>query len=259
MTNQDKLKLYIKEIYIKNFKIFKEFRLELNEGLNILVGDNEAGKSTLLEAIYLALTGTINGRYLRNDLTPYLFNSEAINEWQKNLQKSGIDHEPPQILIEVIFGGDDIALFEGDGSKSQSGKHQGFFFSVAFNEKYLEEYQALIKSDDIKTLPVEYYNITWCSFARDTGITPKNIPLKPALIDSSTHRYRSGSDIYISQIIKNHLEKEEEVAISQVYRKLKESFRGEDAVNKINKKIKNVAKISDRNIEISVDFSSHNA
>ena len=48
-------KMYIKEINIENFKCFKgKFNLKLNEGLNILVGDNEAGKSTILEAIHLA-------------------------------------------------------------------------------------------------------------------------------------------------------------------------------------------------------------
>ena len=40
----------------KNFKIVKG-QLILNEGVNILVGDNEAGKSTIIEAIHLAFTG----------------------------------------------------------------------------------------------------------------------------------------------------------------------------------------------------------
>ena len=49
--------MYIKKIIIENFKCFEGgFPLELNKGLNILVGDNEAGKSTILEAIHLALS-----------------------------------------------------------------------------------------------------------------------------------------------------------------------------------------------------------
>ena len=58
----------IKKIYIKNFKSFRKLELDLNFGVNILVGNNEAGKSTILEAIHLALTGLLNGKYLKNDL-----------------------------------------------------------------------------------------------------------------------------------------------------------------------------------------------
>ena len=52
----------IRKIKIHNFKCFRDFETELNPGLNILVGDNEAGKSTILEAIHLALTGVYCGR-----------------------------------------------------------------------------------------------------------------------------------------------------------------------------------------------------
>ena len=61
--------MYISKIKIENFKCFKEvFVLPLNNGLNILVGDNESGKSTILEAIHLVLTGFLNGKYLKNEL-----------------------------------------------------------------------------------------------------------------------------------------------------------------------------------------------
>ena len=54
--------MYIKKIHIENFKKFKgPFDLELNEDLNIIVGNNEAGKSTVIEAIFLALTGMFRG------------------------------------------------------------------------------------------------------------------------------------------------------------------------------------------------------
>lgn len=48
----------IQKIKISNFKCFKGlFEIELNKGLNILVGNNETGKSTILEAMHIALTG----------------------------------------------------------------------------------------------------------------------------------------------------------------------------------------------------------
>ena len=51
----------ITKLFIKNFKVFSSFTLNLNEDLNIIVGDNEAGKSTILEAVNLALTKGLAG------------------------------------------------------------------------------------------------------------------------------------------------------------------------------------------------------
>ncbi|WP_369414043.1 AAA family ATPase [Desertivirga xinjiangensis] len=62
--------MHLSKVKITNFKCFKETSiLELNAGLNILVGNNEAGKSTILEAIHLALSGLSHGRYLKNELS----------------------------------------------------------------------------------------------------------------------------------------------------------------------------------------------
>ena len=70
--------MYIKKVHIENFKRFhKSFDIEFNQGINIIVGDNESGKSTILEAIYLALTGLYNCRNIKNELTQFIFNKEA--------------------------------------------------------------------------------------------------------------------------------------------------------------------------------------
>ncbi len=46
---------YIKKLYIDGLKRFEHFEIEFNERLSILVGENEAGKSTILEAIRIVL------------------------------------------------------------------------------------------------------------------------------------------------------------------------------------------------------------
>jgi len=66
--------MYISKVKIHNFKCYRDFEIILKEGLNIIVGDNEAGKSTILESINLALTGLINGKSIWNELSQYLFN-----------------------------------------------------------------------------------------------------------------------------------------------------------------------------------------
>jgi len=249
----------INKIHIENFKIFKgSFDLLLNKGINILVGNNEAGKSTIIEAIHLALTGLYNGRYLKNELTQYIFNNEIIVEYIQSLEPNKESKPLPYILIEIYMDGEDLAEFEGDGN-SQKVKASGISLKIAFDEKYQKEYEELVKVGGIKTLPIEYYNVLWSSFARDENITPRTIPIKSALIDSASNKLQNGSDIYISHIVKDFLESEEIVKISQAHRQMKESFMGHEAIQKINEKIKNASKISDKKVELSVELSSKNA
>ncbi len=83
--------MHIKKIIIENFKCFEgKFCLELNKHLNILVGDNEAGKSTILEAIHLVLSGWIYGKYLGTDLTQALFNNKVIKDYLTSLTTGAI-------------------------------------------------------------------------------------------------------------------------------------------------------------------------
>ena len=247
----------IDKIKIVNFKCFKgEFNLELNDGLNILVGDNESGKSTILEAIHLALTGLFNGRYLKNELTQYLFNNGIVAEYLKNIT-NGNTAIQPFILIEVFIRGDDLAQLEGNGN-SEKNNACGISLKIEFDEKYQPEYEQLIQSRNIKTLPVEYYDVFWNSFARE-NITSRSIPIKSALIDSSSNRYKNGSDVYISRIVRDNLEPKEIVEISQAHRTMRDSFRECSAIEAINAKIKSDAKISDKKIELSVELLSKNA
>ena len=144
----------IDKLVIQNFKGFKErFTVNLNSGLNIIVGDNEAGKSTIIEATNLALTGLYRGRYLKNELSQYLFNESAISEYLESLNTEE-PLPPPEILIELyIDGGEEVAFLEGD-LNSEGRYCSGISLSVAFNEVYKTEYEALIRAGDVKTLPL---------------------------------------------------------------------------------------------------------
>ncbi|MFO7852630.1 MAG: ATP-dependent nuclease [Bacteroidota bacterium] len=250
----------IKKVIIENFKSFKEsFKLELSGDLNILVGNNEVGKSTILEAIHLALSGILDGNYLRYELSQYLFNNEVVKEYLKNL-KDGKDAILPYILIELYFEGEDspqLAKLEGDDNTLRK-KASGISFKIEFDDNYLPEYEELIKND-LETIPIEFYKIRWRSFDRDS-ITSRSIPIKSILIDSSSHKYRYGSDIYISRIIKNNLNDKQKASISQAFRRLKEGFMRDESIKVINEQIKEHSNFSkDKNVAISVDLSTQNA
>ncbi|UAJ08875.1 ATP-dependent nuclease [Glacieibacterium megasporae] len=250
----------IAKVKITNFKCYEEtFCLKLNDALNVIVGGNESGKTTILEAVHLALTGMLHGRPLKNDLTSYLFNLAAQQKYIESL-KTGTPLPPPAITIELFFSGDsnELAELEGDGN-SEKIKASGVVYRVEFDEEsYKGAYEALVAAGELTSIPVEYYTATMRSFARK-GITSRNIPIKSALIDSTSARLQNGSDVYISRIIRDVLQETERASISQAHRKLKEAFVKDENLQLINARITKAAKISQKSVFISVDLSSQTA
>lgn len=49
--------MYIKDIYLKNFRNYLEEKVELEKGINIFYGDNAQGKTNILEAIFISSLG----------------------------------------------------------------------------------------------------------------------------------------------------------------------------------------------------------
>lgn len=47
--------MYVSELHICNFRIFENLKLSLNPGLNVLVGENNSGKTALIDAVRLTL------------------------------------------------------------------------------------------------------------------------------------------------------------------------------------------------------------
>src|SRR5690606_9778496 len=195
--------MHINKVLIENYKCFEgRFELPLEKDVNIIVGNNEAGKSTIIEAIHICLTGLLSGRHLMNSLSQYLFNNTIEKNYLDSL-KTDEKLPPPTITIEIYLE-EGPALFEGNNNLDKT-KASGISIKIEFDPEYQLQYEELIKSDEeINSIPIEYYRITWRSFARD-GVTSRAIPFKSAIIDSTATRYQNGSDIYISRIIRNEL------------------------------------------------------
>ena len=79
--------MVIDKIKVKNYKIFKEKIIYLNDNVNIFVGENDAGKSTILEIVNLITTGKINGYFIDRQITANFFNYEVRKNYIKNIKK----------------------------------------------------------------------------------------------------------------------------------------------------------------------------
>lgn len=249
--------MVIKRVLIENYKSFKgKFEIELLKDISIIVGDNEAGKTSLLECINLALTNQINGRSSIYELTQYMFNVEVVNEYLGKI-KGGQTPDLPRINIELYFNNsDDIMALKGINN-SRREDCPGIKLSIEFNSSYTEEYKAYIQDrEKVTTIPIEYYEVKWYSFANNS-ITTRSIPINSTYIDASSNKMINGADKYISKIISNVLEDKERAQLALNYRKLKESFAEEESVIGVNSKLNTLTDgITDKEIAVSVDFSS---
>ena len=246
----------IKKIFIQNYKIFTSFELEFNNELNLIVGDNEAGKSTILEAINLALSKRLDGNFIEYELTPFLFNRSCVIEYLKSL-KSGKPSRLPEIIIELYFDeSSDMESFRGS-MNSKKEDAIGVKLEIVFDEDYKEDYENLLKkqSKRLTSIPAEFYKVQWFSFA-NKQITRRKVPVRLSYIDATTIRLKSGTDYYLQDIIQTGLDSKERVGLSVAYRSLKETFSQEDSIRSINDSLKSKKGIiSNKDLSISIDVS----
>ena len=153
---------YIKRLSIEGFKKFSSLEVDFNEHMNILVGENEAGKSTILDALRTVL----NQQYRTSDkaILRDLFNAEMVATFQANPSIKTL----PRIAIEVELELDpkqrNAEYFHGEvyGKRKPQVEKCGIRFECRFDEEIGEGLDESIREGKI---PYEYYALTWMTFA----------------------------------------------------------------------------------------------
>ncbi len=152
----------IQRIVVRGFRIFRTFELEPSAGLNIVVGGNEAGKSTLLEAISLGLTGRISGRWAEEELNPYWFNQQLVADYFAALA-DGQTPEAPEILVELYLSpaNPDIHILRGVYN-SRAEDAPGVRIHIRPSAEYAQEFADYLATPERpEIIPVEYYEVEW--------------------------------------------------------------------------------------------------
>ena len=234
--------MFISKLHIVGFRCFKDFEIKFNEHQNILVGNNSVGKSTILDAINLCVSGMHRGQPIRNSLSSYLFNQDYVTEYLKSCEEGNIQIGLPKISIEIFFEGKDdevgiLSEFEGDFSSVQSG--QGVRIDIEFDEEYKEEYEELCKNPtQIKSLPIEYYKCTRQTFARNK-VANRIMPMHSLLVDTSSVANNRGIvDSYLNRMISDLLASDDRVILASAFRQMKEDFSDNLSVKEVVDKYK---------------------
>lgn len=246
----------IEKIKIKGYRKFRDATIVPNPRFNILVGENAAGKSTLLEALSLALTGRINGRPASEELNPYWFNQDDVSDFFK-AREQGKPVALPEIQIEVFLVDREEFqrnLYGAHNSTIPTRECPGVCLRVIPNPDYKGEIELHLDSDT-SILPVDYYMVEWRSFG-DVPLFARPKEITTAIIDSRTIRSTNGVDFHLRQMLSDHLESSEKAAVSLAFRAVKERMTTEH-LNEINQRMGTLAgSLDEQPLSLAMDQSA---
>jgi len=246
----------IERVIIKNYRTLRSADLKFGRNINIIVGDNETGKSTLLEAINLALKCQLGRRPAAYELHPFLFNRDAISEFITN-HKAGRPQPPPEILIELYLP-DDPAFADFKGTiNSEMIDQPGVSLTIKLDDNFKEEYKEYVSQpDDLTSIPTEYYEIIWLSFAGHP-LSSRSVPIKAVLIDPSSTSNAATANRYVLEIIRDYLTKKQAVDLALSYRKMRDDFLDDTKIDAINKDLASkTGVVSDKQLSVAMDVTS---
>lgn len=92
--------MYISHITVKGFRNFKYSEIEFNDGINVLIGHNNAGKTNLLKALQLVIEPHYRYRRLN------------VNDFNRDISLEDLKSQSPSVTISVTFRNSSIEYNE---------------------------------------------------------------------------------------------------------------------------------------------------
>lgn len=250
-------RILITRIVINGYRLFEQFELEPNAGTNIVVGDNEAGKSTLLEAISLGLTGRLNGRWAQDELNPYWFNQALVSNYFASLGSEN-PLPPPEILIELYLTNEEDNLQYLLGvHNSRQDKLPGVRIHIFPDPEFSEEFADYMKDENRPDiLPTEWYTVEWKNFC-DEKLNRRPKHLGVAMVDSRTIRSSAGVDYHTREMLADFIEPKERAAVAVAHRSARHIISTETLLP-VNERIAEKSKtLHDKAIGLHMDQSAN--
>lgn len=83
--------MYISNIHIKGFRNFRDASIDFNDGMNVIIGHNNSGKSNLMQALQLVIDNHYRGRRL------------GIYDFSRNVTLGDLQGHSPKVEITLTF------------------------------------------------------------------------------------------------------------------------------------------------------------
>lgn len=241
--------MYIKRLIIKNYKLFRDVTIDLNPKMNIFVGNNDSGKSTLLEIISIITTGKLNGYSLDKQIKPSFFNIDSKEQYMNEI-KNGNYINPPEIVLEAYFDDDQSSEFIGTNNvnfENQAGIH----VEISLSSNNEEIYKDMIKNDEIVDIPVELYDISFHYFSGSI-VLYRRLPISSLFVDTTRKDYSNVITNFIFKNITDYLTEEQQKNVENAYRIAKNQFQNNNNIKELNDFLKDKKILDDKNYSFTI-------
>jgi len=238
----------INKIVVKNYKLLQNVVIPLNPDVNIFVGDNDSGKSTILEALCILTTGKLNSYAFERQLKANMFTNSVRAEYIKKIT-NGESVVPPEIVFEAYFDGDPI--YKGSNNTLSDQDAIGLNITVHIAEKNTELYKKMVKNGDIKDIPIELYTVDYHYFNGDS-FAFRYGPFKSVFIDTTRKDYGGVVDHFVSDSISDTLTEDQIRDLSIAYGSSRRSFHENETVKQLNKAVRQKAVVKGRDVSLDL-------
>ncbi len=223
------MSIRIDRIQLINYKRFENFKIEPNERINILVGDNEVGKSSILEAVDLVALGSV--RKVESMGLDRLINVSAVEKFQKTKKFEDL----PKMIIELYLNGNFDHTMNGKNN-TLGINADGIRLVCAPNEDFITEINEFLSTPN-SVFPYEYYKIRFSTFA-DEGYSGYKKKLKTVLINSTNMSSDYVTNDFIERMYNQYTEddKRERIEHRSQYRQMKSKFC-QDHLARLNERL----------------------
>jgi predicted ATP-dependent endonuclease of OLD family len=240
----------IQRIKLQNFRRFQSFDAKLDNSLNIFIGDNESGKSTLLLALDIVLSGSrakVESIGLEN-----LFNATTIMSFLSSDKRI---ENLPTLFIELYLNEQNDHDLNGKNN-SIGVVCDGIQLICQPIDQLGKEIKSILEQKE-PCFPFEYYETQFYTFSAKP-YTGYNRPIRHLFIDSTAISNEYATREYVKELYNNNIEGTEKNKHQNEYRKHKEQFKNEvlaelnDRLDKYSFTIRNTGKT---NLEADLTIS----
>lgn len=241
--------MMIKKLLIKNYKSIEEVVIEMRSDVNIFVGENDSGKSSILEAISIVSTGNLNGRSFEKQIKANLFNQKTREKYIASLKCKKQVQSPPVIIIEAYLDIEDAAFI---GTNNELRENcAGIRMELAFDSEYSDAYKQMLKDGEIYDIPIEFYTVGYHYF-KGTPVVYRYAPVKGTFIDTTRKDYSYVMDKFVTSNIATYLTTKEQTDLSTAYRKSRHAFQENAVVKQLNRSMKKNVKVNERSVAVDL-------
>lgn len=221
----------ITKIKLFNYRRFENYTVIPNERVNILVGDNEVGKSSIVEAIDLVSSGNV--RRVESIGLERLINIDAVKQFnlgQRTFEKL------PVLKVELYLSGENFDFTMCGKNNTDKKDCNGIRLVCEPNPDYRTEIANVLSSES-SYFPYDYYMIRFSTFA-DEGYTGYKKKIRSILIDSSAMNSEYATSDFVRRMYMRYTEQnvKERANHKNSYRQMRKNFQT-DSLKNLNERL----------------------